>query len=253
MSNLSQNDPMALTATLPDVAEDPRPLGGLAPETPDERRLVFSLARDIDVVERRSLAGVMKRAADVLLAGGALFALAPMLIVAALAVRFTSQGPILFAQTRVGRGGRLFRFYKFRSMVVNAEELKAELAAQNEHAGPIFKMKRDPRITRVGRFLRKYSVDELPQLLNVIRGDMSIVGPRPPVPSEVVKYESWQLRRLSVTPGLTCIWQTSGRSRVTFEEWMRMDLEYIDTWSLGLDAKLVLKTFRTVLLADGAY
>lgn len=229
------------------------PLRGSAPQTSDEWTLVTVLARHIGSAERLGLARHCKRASDVVLTLVALILLSPLLIGVALAVALTSQGPVLFAQTRVGKGGRLFKFYKFRSMVVNAEDLKIALAGQNEKDGPIFKMAHDPRVTRLGRTLRKYSLDELPQLINVLRGDMSLVGPRPPVPSEVVRYETWQLRRLSVTPGLTCIWQTSGRSRVSFEDWMRMDLDYIDSWSLTLDAKLILKTFATVIAADGAY
>jgi lipopolysaccharide/colanic/teichoic acid biosynthesis glycosyltransferase len=152
----------------------------------------------------------------------------------------------------VGQGGRPFLMLKFRSMVVNAEELKSTLAAQNEQAGPVFKMKNDPRITRVGRFIRKYSIDELPQLVNVLRGDMSLVGPRPPLPAEVAKYESWQWRRLSVRPGLTCIWQVSGRNQISFEEWMKLDMQYIDHWSLAADLQLILRTIPVVLAGRGA-
>jgi lipopolysaccharide/colanic/teichoic acid biosynthesis glycosyltransferase len=168
-------------------------------------------------------------------------------------IKATSQGPVFFAQTRVGKGGKTFKLFKFRTMVVNAEELKLQLLSQNETDGPVFKMQRDPRVTVLGRLLRRYSLDELPQLLNILQGDMSVVGPRPPVPKEVEQYEPWQRRRLSVTPGLTCIWQTSGRSNIGFEEWMRMDLAYIDQWSLSLDVKLILKTFKVVVQADGAY
>jgi lipopolysaccharide/colanic/teichoic acid biosynthesis glycosyltransferase len=141
---------------------------------------------------------------------------------------------------------------KFRSMVTNAEELKAKLEKQNEMSGPVFKMKQDPRITGIGRFIRKYSIDELPQLINVLRGDMSIVGPRPPVPQEVAKYEPWQRRRLSVRPGLTCIWQVSGRNQISFEEWMYLDMQYIDHWSLGQDIGLIFKTVPIVITGRGA-
>jgi lipopolysaccharide/colanic/teichoic acid biosynthesis glycosyltransferase len=141
---------------------------------------------------------------------------------------------------------------KFRSMVVNAEELKAKLAAENEQSGPVFKMKHDPRVTWIGRFIRKYSIDELPQLLNVLRGDMSLVGPRPPVPSEVAKYEAWQLRRLSVQPGLTCIWQVSGRNQISFEDWMYLDMQYIDHWSLSQDFNLLFRTVPVVITGRGA-
>jgi lipopolysaccharide/colanic/teichoic acid biosynthesis glycosyltransferase len=141
---------------------------------------------------------------------------------------------------------------KFRTMVENAEELKAELTQQNEMDGPVFKMKKDPRITSIGRVLRKFSIDELPQLINVLRGDMSVVGPRPPVPNEVARYEPWHRRRLSVRPGLTCIWQVSGRNEISFEQWMYMDLQYIDTWSFSKDIGLILKTFPVVLTGRGA-
>ncbi len=194
-----------------------------------------------------------KRMLDVLLAAVALICLSPLLLLITIAIKTTSRGPIFFTQTRVGLGGRTFKLYKFRSMVVNADSLKDSLEKQNEKDGPIFKMKHDPRITPVGRFIRKYSLDELPQLINILKNDMSLVGPRPPVPREVVQYKEWQLRRLSVQPGLTCIWQTSGRSKLTFDEWMRMDLQYIDDWNLRLDFKLIVKTVKVVITADGAY
>lgn len=195
----------------------------------------------------------VKRTLDVAGSGFGLFALSPALIVVAALVKMTSRGPVLFAQERVGEGGRVFKMYKFRSMVPNADYLKETLEQLNEASGPVFKMKRDPRITPVGRILRKFSLDELPQLWNVLAGDMSLVGPRPPVMSEVIKYEPWQLRRLSARPGLTCIWQVSGRSNIGFEEWVRMDLHYIDHWSLRLDLRLLLKTVRVVLSGHGAY
>ena len=141
---------------------------------------------------------------------------------------------------------------KFRSMVVNAEELKAKLMAQNEQSGPVFKMQRDPRITAIGRFIRKFSIDELPQLINIVRGEMAIVGPRPPIPSEVAQYEGWQRRRLSVRPGLTCVWQVSGRNAISFEGWMYLDMQYIDHWSLALDFQLILKTVPVVVTGRGA-
>lgn len=176
----------------------------------------------------------------------------PVFLAIALGIKLTSKGPIFFKQKRVGMRGRKFWVYKFRTMVTNAEELKKGLMDQNEMDGPVFKMDRDPRITGIGRFLRKTSLDELPQFFNVLLGDMSIVGPRPPVPSEVKEYERWQLRRLSMKPGITCIWQISpSRNEVSFEDWMRMDLEYIDNWSLKLDFVLILKTVRTMLRADG--
>jgi exopolysaccharide biosynthesis polyprenyl glycosylphosphotransferase len=194
----------------------------------------------------------LKRLFDIVSSALALWALLPLLAVVALLIKVTSRGPVLFRQTRVGLNGRPFHMLKFRTMVENAEALKATLAAQNEMDGPVFKMKRDPRITPVGRFLRKFSIDELPQLINVLRGDMSVVGPRPPVPSEVAKYEAWQRRRLSVRPGLTCIWQVSGRNQISFEQWMYMDMQYIDHWSFSKDIELILKTVPVVLTGHGA-
>ncbi len=194
----------------------------------------------------------LKRAFDIFSTGLALWVLAPFLLGVAAMIKLTSRGPVFFRQVRVGLHGRPFRMLKFRTMVENAEALKAQLAQQNEMDGPVFKMKKDPRITPIGKFLRKFSIDELPQLVNVLRGDMSVVGPRPPVPSEVAKYQVWQRRRLSVRPGLTCIWQVSGRNEISFEQWMYMDLEYIDNWSFGKDLGLVLKTFPVVLTGRGA-
>ncbi|MFN0057649.1 MAG: sugar transferase [Planctomycetota bacterium] len=194
----------------------------------------------------------LKRGIDI---AGALFGLAlfaaPMLVIALL-IKLTSRGPVLFKQERSGRHNRRFKMLKFRTMVKNAEQLKQELERENEMTGPVFKMKRDPRVTKLGRVLRKFSLDELPQLINVLVGDMSLVGPRPPLPSEVAVYEWWQRRRLSTRPGLTCHWQVSGRNQVSFEDWMRLDLEYIDRWSLWLDVKLILKTIPAVLRARGA-
>ncbi|MGD0675509.1 MAG: sugar transferase [Polyangiaceae bacterium] len=194
----------------------------------------------------------LKRLFDIVCSGVALAVLSPPMVVVALLVKMTSRGPILFKQVRVGQHGRTFHMLKFRSMVVNAEELKAKLMAQNEQTGPVFKISRDPRITAVGRFIRKFSIDELPQLINILRGEMSIVGPRPPVPSEVAKYEAWQRRRLSVRPGLTCVWQVSGRNQISFEEWMYLDMQYIDHWSLAHDFELILKTVPVVLTGRGA-
>jgi exopolysaccharide biosynthesis polyprenyl glycosylphosphotransferase len=194
----------------------------------------------------------IKRLVDVAASSVALALLAPLMIIVAVIIKLTSRGPILFKQQRVGRHGRPFHMLKFRSMVVNAEELKAKLMALNEQAGPVFKMKRDPRITPIGRFIRKFSIDELPQLINVLRGEMSLVGPRPPVPSEVARYEAWQRRRLSVRPGLTCVWQVSGRNEISFEEWMYLDMQYIDHWSLAQDFQLILKTVPVVLSGKGA-
>jgi len=152
----------------------------------------------------------------------------------------------------MGLNGRIFTLYKFRSMVQNAEDMKKTIEKFNEMDGPVFKIKNDPRITRIGRFLRKTSIDELPQLYNVLKGDMSIVGPRPPIPEEVKKYDRYQRRRLTMKPGLTCLWQVSGRNKLSFQQWMDLDLEYIDNWSLSLDIKIFLKTIPTVLKAGGS-
>ena len=194
----------------------------------------------------------LKRLFDIVASAAALWVLLPLFGVVAALIKLTSRGPIFFKQVRVGLNGKPFHMIKFRSMVTNAEELKAKLAQFNEQTGPVFKMKHDPRITRIGRFIRKYSIDELPQLINVLRGEMSIVGPRPPVPSEVAKYEAWQRRRFSVRPGLTCIWQVSGRNQIGFEQWMYLDMQYIDHWSLKKDIDLVLKTVPVVITGSGA-
>lgn len=175
----------------------------------------------------------------------------PIYFLIAMAIKLDDGGPVFFKQERVGLNGRRFYCYKFRTMVTNAEALKASLMGQNEQEGPVFKITMDPRVTRVGRFLRKTSLDELPQFINVLRGEMSIVGPRPPIPSEVEKYKRWQIRRLSMKPGITCIWQVSGRNDIPFEEWMKLDMEYIDNWSLFADIILVLKTVKVMLLGTG--
>jgi exopolysaccharide biosynthesis polyprenyl glycosylphosphotransferase len=203
-------------------------------------------------VRHKPLQFAFKRAFDIAASGAALVALAPLMIGVAIAIKLTSRGPVLFRQERVGYHGRAFNMLKFRSMVINAEELKKKLLAQNEQSGPVFKMKRDPRITAVGRWIRKFSIDELPQLINVLRGEMAVVGPRPPVPSEVMQYEAWQRRRFSVRPGLTCVWQVSGRNQISFEEWMYLDMQYIDHFSLAQDFALILKTIPVVVTGRGA-
>jgi len=196
---------------------------------------------------------LVKRLIDILISAIGLIFLSPLFLVLTIAIRMTSKGPILFRQKRCGLNGRKFVLYKFRTMVKGAEEKLAELRKFNEMDGPVFKMKKDPRVTPIGWFLRKSSLDELPQLWNVFKGDMSIVGPRPPIPAEVDKYDNWQRRRLSMRPGITCLWQVKGRNRITdFNEWMRLDLEYIDNWSLWLDIKILFATIPVVLLAKGA-
>lgn len=194
----------------------------------------------------------LKRAVDVVLSLVLLVIFAPLILAAVIAIKATSSGPVLFNQVRSGLNGRKFTLYKFRTMIVGAEMKKRELEKMNEMDGPVFKIKKDPRITTVGRILRKLSIDEIPQLINVLKGDMSIVGPRPPLPVEVDLYKMWQRRRLSLKPGLTCIWQVSGRNRIQFEKWMEMDLEYIDRWSLWLDFKILFKTVFVVLFGYGA-
>ena len=192
-----------------------------------------------------------KRVTDILIAAAGLIVLMPLMVVIGIAIRLTSPGPAIFKQVRCGLNGRLFLFYKFRSMVQNAEELKKDL----EHLSvrqTAFKIPSDPRLTPIGRYLRKFSIDEWPQLWNVLRGDMSLVGPRPAVPSEVERYARWQRRRLRMRPGLACLWAISGRDGVDFETWMKMDMQYIDNWSLALDWKILLQTIPRVLTGRGA-
>ncbi len=191
---------------------------------------------------------ICKRGIDIIGAGSGLILLSPVIAIVACAVKFTSKGPIFFSQKRVGKNGQLFDMYKFRSMVVNAEELKEKLVHQNEMSGPMFKMKEDPRVTKVGKFIRKTSLDELPQLWNVLKGDMSLVGPRPSLPKEVKQFEKWMYKRLTVKPGLTCYWQVSGRNNIDFEDWMKLDISYVEDRNLWIDIKLI---FKTVLVLFG--
>lgn len=177
----------------------------------------------------------------------------PIMLVTAILVKCTSPGPIIFRQTRVGRGGRYFTCYKFRSMCIDAEARKAQLYHLNEVDGPVFKIKRDPRLTPIGAIIRKLSIDELPQLFNVLVGDMSIVGPRPPVPTEVARYGAYERGRLAVLPGLTCLWQIGGRSKLSFEKWVQLDRQYIETMSFAQDFIIVLKTVPAVLFGWGAH
>ena len=176
----------------------------------------------------------------------------PVILFAALCIKLTSPGSVLFKQQRVGLNGRSFTLYKFRTMIADAHERRREVDHLNEMNGPVFKMKGDPRVTPIGRVLRKFSLDELPQLWNVLKGDMSLVGPRPPIPEEVASYHRWHRRRLSMKPGLTCLWQISGRNEIDFDRWMQLDLQYIDNWSPGLDLKILLRTIPAVLSGRGA-
>ncbi len=194
-----------------------------------------------------------KRVLDVIGSFVIIVLLSPLLVAIAILVKLTSPGPVIYKQQRVGRGGRTFTFYKFRSMYQDADRRLQEVLAQNEKSGPIFKMKNDPRVTPVGRFLRKYSLDELPQLFNVLKGDMSLVGPRPPLPREVEQYDDRALQRLSVLPGITCLWQICGRSDTSFEEWLELDTLYVENMSFWLDLKILMKTPLSVIRGEGAY
>ncbi|MFO7657781.1 MAG: sugar transferase [Bacteroidales bacterium] len=201
---------------------------------------------------RNSFALAWKSFTEFWISFGIIFLLSPIMLIIVFLIKVTSKGPVVFKQERVGLRGRKFYIYKFRTMVQNAEELKKELMEKNESDGPTFKIKKDPRITAIGHFLRKTGLDELPQLFNVLRGEMSLIGPRPPIPEEVEKYERWQLRRLSVKPGITCTWQiVPNRNEVLFEKWMNMDIQYIESWSIKKDFLLFLKTIKTVFAGSG--
>lgn len=197
---------------------------------------------------------ISKRSTDIALTIIGLILLSPVFIIVATCIKIENVGaPVLFRQIRVGKDGREFTMYKFRSMVGNAEELKDELIIRNEVQGPIFKMKDDPRITKIGKFIRKTSIDELPQFYNVLRGEMSLVGPRPPLPEEVVTYSKYDYQRLSVTPGLTCYWQVSGRSSLGFKDMVELDLKYLRERSYFVDLKLILKTFFVLFGSKNAF
>ncbi len=193
-----------------------------------------------------------KRGLDVALSALLLLLGLPVVALIATLIKVTSHGDVLFRQTRCGLNGRIFTLYKFRTMVSDAELRRQDLEHLNEMNGPVFKLRSDPRVTAFGRLLRRFSLDELPQLWNVLRGDMSLVGPRPPIPDEVARYQRWQRRRLSMKPGLTCLWQVSGRNQIDFDQWMQLDLEYIDSWSPLLDLKILLRTIPAVLSGRGA-
>jgi exopolysaccharide biosynthesis polyprenyl glycosylphosphotransferase len=206
----------------------------------------------VEQIQRGGWRAVAKRVFDITVAVAALVLTAPITLVAAVAIKRSSSGPVIFAQERVGRDGETFRVFKFRTMVVDAEERLAELRAQNEADGPLFKMKQDPRVTKVGAFLRRLSIDEIPQFINVLRGEMSVVGPRPALPAEVAGWTEDVHDRLRVLPGITGMWQVSGRADTTFDEYKRLDLYYVDNWSLAHDARIVCKTFAAVLAQRGA-
>jgi lipopolysaccharide/colanic/teichoic acid biosynthesis glycosyltransferase len=191
----------------------------------------------------------LKRTMDIFCSLTGLIVLSPILLVVGIAIRFESKGPVIFSQERIGKGGEKFKIYKFRSMVANAEELKEKLKSKNEMSGPMFKMKEDPRVTKIGKFIRKTSIDEFPQLLNVLKGEMSLVGPRPSLPKEVMNFEDWMLERLEAKPGLTCYWQVSGRNDIDFEDWMKLDIKYVRERNILIDIMLVFKTFF-VLFGD---
>ncbi|MDU7949454.1 MULTISPECIES: sugar transferase [Clostridium] len=204
---------------------------------------------EVEKKESRLIYNLSKRIIDIIGSLIGLILLSPILIIVGILIKFESKGPIVFTQKRVGKDGKEFDMYKLRSMVVNAEEIKEKLKEQNEMSGPMFKMKDDPRITKVGKFIRKTSIDELPQLVNVLKGDMSLVGPRPSLPNEVKEFETWMLKRLNVKPGLTCYWQVMGRNNIDFEDWMKLDVKYVNERSFCLDIKLIFKTFF-VLFGD---
>ncbi|WP_195624004.1 sugar transferase [Clostridium tertium] len=197
---------------------------------------------EVEKKESRLIYNLLKRIIDIIGSLIGLILLSPILIIVGILIKFESKGPIVFTQKRVGKDGKEFDMYKLRSMVVNAEEIKEKLKEQNEMSGPMFKMKDDPRITKVGKFIRKTSIDELPQLVNILKGDMSLVGPRPSLPNEVKEFETWMLKRLNVKPGLTCYWQVMGRNNIDFEDWMKLDVKYVNERSFWLDIKLIFKT-----------
>jgi len=206
----------------------------------------------LETTPRNRLSYTLKTGIEVLMASAALLILSPFLAALALMIKATSRGPVIFKQLRVGIRGRKFYIYKFRTMVSNAEKLKAALMEFNESDGPAFKIKNDPRITKIGGFLRKTGLDEIPQLINVIKGEMSLIGPRPMLPNEVTAQEEWHLKRMSVKPGISCSWQVQPfRNNVTFEQWMRLDRDYVENWSIFTDVKLIFRTIKSIFAARG--
>lgn len=202
---------------------------------------------------RRNGYNLWKRGMDLGVSSILLLLFFPVIAISAMAIWMEDRGPIMFRQRRVGRGGKMFDVLKFRTMCLNADELKAKLEAMNKHDGPIFKIENDPRVTKVGRWLRKFSIDEMPQLINVFRGQMSIVGPRPMLEKEVEHYDEWMFQRLQVKPGLTCYWQIMGRSNLSFEEWMELDKRYLEDMGFWTDIKIMWKTPRAIFKSEGAY
>ena len=207
-----------------------------------------TLENDATIHTEKSLGYfTIKRVIDIVGASVGIILLSPAFLVTALAIKIDTKGPIFYVQDRVGKNGKLFRMFKFRSMIVNAEDLLENLRGQNEMSGPMFKINDDPRITRLGRFIRKTSIDELPQIYNVLRGEMALVGPRPNLPDEVAKFSEYQRKKIRVKPGLTCYWQVMGRSSIGFEDWMGMDIKYIEDRNTVVDLMLILKTFKVFL------
>ena len=214
-----------------------------------EKVVLENVESDAVEVKTSKIYLFIKRIIDIVGSLIGLILLSPLLVIVGVLIKVESKGPIIFSQDRIGKNGKVFRMYKLRSMVANAEELKEKLMNENEMSGPMFKIKDDPRITKVGKFIRKTSIDELPQLFNVLKGDMSLVGPRPSLPDEVLKFEPWMNKRLMVKPGLTCYWQVMGRNNIDFEQWMLLDIKYVETRSTIVDIKLIIKTFF-VLFGD---
>ena len=214
-----------------------------------ERLVLENVESDTVEVKTSKIYLFIKRIIDIMGALMGLILLSPLLLIVGILIKAESKGPIIFSQDRIGKNGKTFRMYKLRSMVANAEELKGTLMKENEMSGPMFKIKDDPRVTKIGRFIRKTSIDELPQLLNVLKGDMSLVGPRPSLPNEVLEFEPWMNKRLMVKPGLTCYWQVMGRNNIDFQQWMLLDIKYVETRSIIVDIKLIIKTFF-VLFGD---
>ena len=221
----------------------------------DEEIYENAITIDLSNVANKASAlySISKRTMDIVSSLVGLILLSPLFLIVAILIKLEDpKGKVFFAQERNGRYPKTFKMYKFRSMVHNAEDLLKDLMDRNEQTGPVFKINDDPRITKVGKFIRKTSIDELPQLFNVLKGDMSLVGPRPPIPHEVDQYNSYQMQRLAVKPGLTCIWQVSGRNNIGFDEWVEMDIEYIKTRNLWLDIKLIFKTVGVLFGDDNA-